>query len=160
MHLSTALFVDAPQMHVHSCLSFSFSFTCIAMGPADPYTTTTTNTTSTTNGTNAPIPVAENSQSNTSGAPAPAKWLQPKNESEMETDKVGLVAHNRGYKHILFSLYLCFFVCKLFSLHLLFTILNLLLPLLNNWAPSDAQFGGNKLRAPRTLARQEEVKQE
>lgn len=80
------------------------------MGPADPYTTTTTNTTSTTNGTNAPIPVAENSQSNTSGAPppAPAKWLQPKNESEMETDKVGLVAHNRGYKHILFSLLLVF----------------------------------------------------
>lgn len=74
------------------------------MGPADPYTaTSTTTTTSTTNGTNAPIPVAENSQSNNaSGAPAPAKWLQPKNESEMETDKVGLVAHNRGYKHILF----------------------------------------------------------
>ncbi|CDH56180.1 hypothetical protein RO3G_05260 [Lichtheimia corymbifera JMRC:FSU:9682] len=97
------------------------------MGPADPYTaTSTTTTTSTTNGTNAPIPVAENSQSNNaSGAPAPAKWLQPKNESEMETDKVGLVAHNRGYK-------------------------------LNSWAPSDAQFGGNKLRAPRTLARQEE----
>ncbi|KAI7880424.1 hypothetical protein K492DRAFT_207517 [Lichtheimia hyalospora FSU 10163] len=94
------------------------------MGPADPYTTTAT-TTSTTNGTNAPISVTENSQSNTSDAPAPAKWLQPKNDAEMETDNVGLVAHNRGYK-------------------------------LNNWAPSDAQFGGNKLRAPRTLARQEE----
>lgn len=32
--------------------------------------------------------------------PAAAKWIQDNEDSD--TDQVGLVAHNRGYKHILF----------------------------------------------------------
>ena len=98
-------------MPIVSCLLFFVLQLFIAMGPADPYTTTASST-STTNGTNAPIPVTENSQSNTSDAPAPAKWLQPKNDAEMETDNVGLVAHNRGYKHILFFLCFTFYPCR------------------------------------------------
>ncbi|KAI9322270.1 hypothetical protein BX666DRAFT_2103654 [Dichotomocladium elegans] len=67
--------------------------------------------------------VDHNVQSSSSATPA--KWLQGKDAGGEETDQVGLVAHNRGYK-------------------------------LNNWGPSESQFGGNKLRAPRTLAHQEE----
>ncbi|KAI7868656.1 uncharacterized protein EV154DRAFT_134376 [Mucor mucedo] len=55
--------------------------------------------------------------------PAAAKWIQDNEDSD--TDQVGLVAHNRGYK-------------------------------LKKWAPSDSQFGGNKLRAPKTLAEETE----
>ena len=29
--------------------------------------------------------------------------------------------------------------------------------ILNNWASTDSQLGGNRLRAPRTLANEEEV---
>lgn len=32
--------------------------------------------------------------------PAAAKWIQ--NNDDSDTDQVGLVPHNRGYKHILF----------------------------------------------------------
>ncbi|KAI8054802.1 hypothetical protein BDF21DRAFT_456343 [Thamnidium elegans] len=55
--------------------------------------------------------------------PASDKWIQDTEDSD--TDQVGLVPHNRGYK-------------------------------LKKWGPSDAQFGGNKLRAPKTLAEEEE----
>ncbi|KAI9343673.1 hypothetical protein BD770DRAFT_397996 [Pilaira anomala] len=55
--------------------------------------------------------------------PASDKWIQENEDSD--TDQVGLVPHNRGYK-------------------------------LKKWGPSDSQFGGNKLRAPKTLAEEEE----
>ncbi|KAI7862343.1 hypothetical protein BDF14DRAFT_1891757 [Spinellus fusiger] len=57
--------------------------------------------------------------------PAAAKWIQENDESD--NDQVGLVPHNRGYKHILFK-----------------------------WTASEAQFGGNKLRTPRKLAEESE----
>ncbi|KAI9246096.1 hypothetical protein BDA99DRAFT_609704 [Phascolomyces articulosus] len=66
----------------------------------------------------------ERSQSNNNITPASSKWIRDDNV-EKESDQVGLVAHNRGYK-------------------------------LNNWASTDSQLGGNKLRAPRTLANEEE----
>ncbi|KAL9556136.1 hypothetical protein MBANPS3_002028 [Mucor bainieri] len=53
-----------------------------------------------------------------------AKWIQNDND-DSDGDQVGLVPHNRGYKHILFSF-------------------------------SNSQFGGNKLRAPKTLAEETE----
>ncbi|KAI8148213.1 hypothetical protein BJV82DRAFT_260044 [Fennellomyces sp. T-0311] len=72
-------------------------------------------------------PAASNSNTsdrNPPTNPPSSKWIQS-NDNDGETDQVGLVAHNRGYK-------------------------------LNNWAATDSQFGGNKLRAPRTLANEEE----
>ncbi|KAI8891334.1 hypothetical protein K501DRAFT_319358 [Backusella circina FSU 941] len=54
--------------------------------------------------------------------PPAAKWLQDNEDSD--SDQVGLIPHNRGYK-------------------------------LKKWA-SETQFGGNKLRAPKSLAEETE----
>ncbi|GAB5591340.1 hypothetical protein Unana1_06240 [Umbelopsis nana] len=58
--------------------------------------------------------------------PSAAKWFENMESDGSDSDPVGLVPHNRGYKHILFIL----------------------------WANSGDQFGGSKLRAPQSLSEQ------
>ena len=42
-----------------------------------------------------------NNNTNNNTTPASSKWIRD-DTTEREIDQVGLVAHNRGYKHILF----------------------------------------------------------
>ncbi|KAI8092176.1 uncharacterized protein B0P05DRAFT_568366 [Gilbertella persicaria] len=75
-------------------------------------------------------PPAPPAPTNTTTAPPASKWIQPEND-ESDSDQVGLVPHNRGYKHILF-----------FS----FSKIN----------TNSSRNSGNKLRAPKTLAEESE----
>lgn len=42
--------------------------------------------------------------------PAAAKWIQDNEDSD--NDQVGLVPHNRGYKHILFFFYILLLITQ------------------------------------------------
>ncbi|KAI8967956.1 hypothetical protein BDF20DRAFT_991586 [Mycotypha africana] len=75
---------------------------------------------------------AQSPASTSAPAPAASKWMQDDDDNS-ETDQIGLVPHNRGYKHILFK-----------AQHFY------------RWATPNSEFGGNKLSAPGSLSEETE----